>query len=64
MAWGPDGAGRGRLEAAGGDGPNASASTEEYRKDGGSRMWVWADPVELGAEEQDSAACTLAPFGG
>ena len=64
LAWGPDGAGRGRLEAAGGDLPWATASIEECWKDGGERVWVWADPVELGEEEGDSAACTLPPFEG
>ncbi|MFT5586126.1 MAG: hypothetical protein ACI9VR_003723 [Cognaticolwellia sp.] len=64
LAWGPNGAGRGRLQAEGGDLPWATATIEECWQDGGERVWVWADPVDLGNEEGESALCTIQAFEG
>jgi hypothetical protein len=64
LAWGPDGAGRGHLEAQGGDLPWESATIDECWQSGGEQVWVWADPPELSEELGESALCTLPAFEG
>ncbi len=64
VAWGSDGDGRGRLRAQGGDLPWESATIEECWQEGGQRVWVWADPSELGEEEGEAELCTISAFEG